>query len=224
MDRRTASPPALLGVIAAIAGIAASTGCATSRPSQAAPYIVVSKGAYPAAVDAACAAARAAGFVPVLVDRGAGTIETEPKAGGSMVEPWTWNDHTVDEVVEGTLAFERRRVRFEFVPVGFEPVASNADAPLAGPVLPGSGRGSGAAIDRVDGDLELRVAVSVERQFQPGLQRNSWTRSVGGVARDVTVPDDGRALRDRSTWTPIARDERLEQLLLARVREQLAAE
>lgn len=219
MDRRRAPFPPLL---AAIAAIAAGAGCASQRPAQVAPYIVVARGAYAPAVEAACAAAREAGFVPVLVDRGAGTIETEPKAGGSIAEPWTWGDHTTDEIVEGTLAFERRRVRFEFVPVGFAPAVSNADAPLAGPVLPGSGRGSGAAIDRFDGELELRVAVSVERQFEPGLQRNSWTRSVGGVARDVTVPDDGRALRDRSTWTPIARDERLEQLLLARVREQIA--
>lgn len=202
-------------------------GCATVErpaPGESGPaFVPVARGDYEAAVEAACSVVRAQGFVPALVDRGAGTIETEPKAAGSLAEPWTWRDHTGSELVEGTLSFERRRVRFEFVPSGFAPVRSDSAAPLAGPVLPGSGRGTGAAIDEIDGELELRVAVSVERQFRPGLQRNTWTRAVGGYARDTTVPDDGRAPRDLSAWTPIARDERLERLLLARVREELAA-
>lgn len=220
---------ALLTTLALAAGLAAvlSAGCASverSAPGEAAPaFVLVDRGDYAAAVEAACSVVRAQGFVPTLVDRGAGTIETEPKPSGSLAEPWTWGDHTGGELVEATLSFERRRVRFEFVPTGFAPARGDSAAPLAGPVLPGSGRGTGAAIDELEGELELRVAVSVERQFRPGLQRNTWTRAVGGYARDTTLPDDGRAPRDLSEWTPVARDERLERFLLARVREELAA-
>lgn len=90
-------------------------------------------------------------------------------------------------------------------------------------MLPGSERGSGADLARASADLELRVSVSVERQFQPGHQGPAYTRSMGSYSRDVTLEKPlaaPGAPRDRSTWTPIARDERLERILLEKVRER----
>lgn len=141
------------------------------------------------------------------------------------MEPWTWSDLTEDDLAAGTLSAERRRAHFEFVPVGFKPIAPEGSAPLAGPVLPGSERARGADLPSSTGELELRVTVSVERRFRPGYQSSPYTRALGGFSRDAMVNDaDAKqtpAPRDRSTWTPIARDERLERVLIARIAELL---
>ena len=67
----------------------------------------------------------------------------------------------------------------------------------------------------------------VERQFRPGFQGSPYTRSMSGFSRDAAAPRQGEeggaaVLRDRSVWTPVARDERLERVLVARIREILA--
>ncbi|MFM7132873.1 MAG: hypothetical protein ACKO0W_00995, partial [Planctomycetota bacterium] len=82
--------------------------------------------------------------------------------------------------------------------------------------------GAGADVGRISDDLELRVLVSIERRFEPGLQRNAWTRSVGGRSRELPAAGDELA-RDQSTWTTVARDERLERELLARISERLGS-
>jgi hypothetical protein len=89
-------------------------------------------------------------------------------------------------------------------------------------VLPGSSRGTGTDIPNAIGDLELRVSVSVERQFRPGYQGPAYTRSLGRFSTDVTTKDDPLAPRDRSNWTPIARDERLERVLIDRIAAKLS--
>lgn len=196
-------------------------GCASD--SKGPDFLPVAQDRYDLVFDAACEVARSEGLVPEITDRRAGSIETQARTAGSVIEPWAWKDLTASEVVEGTFGFERRRARFEFVPAGFKPVPPEGTSPLAGPVLPGSERGTGADVARSRNDLELRVSVSIERQFRPGYQGPAYTRSLGTFATDVTVKDDPRAPRDRSLWTPVARDERLERLLLERIAARLEA-
>lgn len=222
-----------------------SVGLASCASDPGGPsFLSVSGDRYAQAFEAACDAARAEGLVPEVVDRRAGTIETAPRLGGSLVEPWTWGEGTAGDILEGTFGFERRRARFEFVPAGFRPTGVTtsgesggaSSAPLVGPVLPGSERGVGSDIEAYaageadagaqpsldeKGALEVRVAVSVERQFRPGYQGSTYTRALGSFWRDTTAEDDGSLPRDRSLWTPVARDERLERALLERVRRSL---
>jgi hypothetical protein len=206
--------------IATIAAVLSAIGCASSPTGPA--YLTLPQAQYERAFDAACAAARDEGFVPEVVDRRAGAIESQPKPAGSAIEPWTWAEMTTSDVIEGTFGFERRRARFEFVPAGFRPAAPEGTAPLAGPILPGSERGSGADVTRGAGELEVRVSVSVERQFRPGYQGSAYTRALGSYSRDVTMKDDPRTPRDRSTWTAVARDERMERALIERLSKRLA--
>jgi hypothetical protein len=213
--------PSRLGLLTVAAGVVAFLGgCATEPKGP--DFLPVAHAQYERVFDAACEVARSEGLVPEITDRRAGSIETQPRAAGSLLEPWAWQDLTASEVVEGTFGFERRRARFEFVPAGFRPTPPEGTSPLAGPILPGSSRGAGADVMQPQGDLELRVSVSVERQFRPGYQGPAYTRSLGTFANDVTVRDDPRALRDRSSWTPISRDERLERILLERIAARLA--
>jgi hypothetical protein len=225
LPSRTSKTP-LVRITAAIAlalpAMLLATGCATVTEGP--EFVPVQQGSYERAFDAACAVAREEGLIPEITDRRAGSIETQPRTAGSLLEPWAWQDLTASEVVEGTFGFERRRARFEFVPAGFRPIPPEATAPLAGPILPGSSRGTGADVASATGDLELRVSVSVERQFRPGYQGPAYTRSLGSFSTDVTRKDDPRAPRDLSMWTPISRDERLERILLERVAAKLAAE
>jgi hypothetical protein len=101
-------------------------------------------------------------------------------------------------------------------------VSADTGAPLVGPILPGADRTGPAdlaealATERA-GALEMRVTVSVERQFRPGKQSSPYTRALGGFARDTTVADEPGTPRDRSVWTPVARDERLERALVAAI-------
>ena len=231
--------------IAAAVSVIASIGLASCASDPGGPALLSVPGdRYAQAFEAACEAARAEGLVPEVVDRRAGTIETAPRFGGSLVEPWTWGEGTADDILGGTFGFERRRARFEFVPAGFRPSGLESGlqstTPLVGPVLPGSERGVGSDIEAyaagaqdgaqdgsaersVDakGALEVRVAVSVERRFRPGYQGSAYTRALGSFWRDTTAPDDGSLPRDRSLWTPVARDERLERALLERMRVAL---
>jgi hypothetical protein len=219
-----------LAISAVCSVIAAGVGCAgdpAATTPGAASFVVVARSRYAELFDAALEAARAERLSPEIADRQSGAILTAPRPAGSLAEPWTWHELTASEVVEGTLAFERRRAYFEFIPSGFRPERRDAAAPLIGPALPGSERAETAPIDSGDGELELRVSVSVERQFRPGYQGSPYTRSMSSFARDVRTPqagEDGTApvLEDRSVWTPIARDERLERVLIARIRGILA--
>ena len=223
------------GVCAAILAVLPVIGCASSPSGPS--YLSVPHAQYERAFDAACAAARDEGFVPEVVDRNAGAIESAPKFAGSAIEPWTWGEMTAGDVVEGTFGFERRRARFEFVPAGFRPAAPEGTAPLAGPILPGSERGKRSDLTRAEDDLEVgvpqvgvpqvgalevRVSVSVERQFRPGYQGGAYTRALGSYSRDTTTKDDPTTPRDRSTWTAVARDERMERVLIERMSKLLA--
>ena len=203
-------------VFVAISAVSVSLcGCASDPTGP--TFLVVPHDQYVAAFDAAAEAARQEGLVPEIADRQSGLIGTAARTAGSVLEPWDWRDLTASEVVSGTFAFERRRAHFEFVPAGFHPIAPEGTAPLVGPALPGSERDVGESVTAVAGNLELRVSVSIERQFRPGFQSSPYTRSRLSYSTDVTNKDDASTLRDRSSWTPVARDERLERILIERI-------
>ncbi len=197
------------------------TGCAHEPTGPG--FVTVDRAHYQLAFDVASEVAREEGLVPQVVDRRTGSIDTGVLFAGSVMEPWAWQQLTAADVVEGTFGFERRRAHFEFIEVGFRPVAAESTAPLAGPVLPGSSRAQSTDIPSGTGELELRVSVSVERQFRPGAQSSAYTRALSSFSKEVTTVDDPAAPRDQITWTPIARDERLERELIDRIAAALAA-
>lgn len=206
---------------AALLGLLFATGCA-SDPSGPA-FLNLPHAQYERAFLAACDVARAEGLAPELMDRRAGTIETAPRFVGSALEPWTFGDQTASDVVEGTFGFERRRARFEFMPAGARQQTPDVGAPLAGPILPGSQRGEGADLTRVTGEIEVRVSVSVERQFRPGYQGGAYTRALGSYWRPAPSKGEAAPARDRSMWSAVARDERLERRLVERLAAALAS-
>jgi hypothetical protein len=221
---------ALLSVVPAsvlpAAVVASLCGCASTPVGPG--HLAVEGDRYEDAFAAACEVLRAQGLAPEVVDGRTGRIETGPRYAPSLVEPWGWGEVTASEALEGTLAFERRRARVEFMSAAGGPLAPDAAAPLVGPLLPGADREGPAdlaeSLARTPVEaLEMRVTVSVERQFRPGKQSSPYTRAFGGYARDVTTPDPPGAPRDRSVWTPVARDERLERAIVAEIERRLAS-
>jgi hypothetical protein len=180
----------VLAFFVALAAVSvAGTGCASSPDGPA--FVTVPHTRYDAAFDAACQATREAGLVPMLVDREAGVIETAPRFAGSVIEPWTWGEMTASDVVEGTLGFERRLARVEFIPVGVAPAAPEGTAPLAGPVLPGSERGVGADMTKVAGDVEIRVTASMYVTCitsSGSSDERRWCEILGSIRARTTGP------------------------------------
>lgn len=218
----------LAGGLLAIWCLAPLGGCAAE--TQGRSYLELAPARYEAAFGAACEVLRSEGMSPQVADRGVGRIETDPRSAPSLFEPWAWGEVTAEEAVEGTFGFERRRVLVEFMRVGETPALGDPSAPLVGPSLPGAERGASVPVeldsahDRATSGaapIEMRVTVSVERRFKPGRQTSAYTRALGGYAVDVTL-DPTDAPRDRSVWTPVARDERLERLIVEEVRRRLA--
>lgn len=166
------------------------------------------------------------GFAIAIRDRDGGVVESRPAIAGSLIEPWNWPGGDLGAALENTASFQRRRIRFEFLPVGFSPAPPAGEGALIGPRVPGSEDPAGArAIDLADheGPIELRVWVYVERAFTPHLQRSTWTLTRTSFASDPLAgrgAGDGTT-RDRSIWTPIGRDESMERIQLAKVRERL---
>jgi hypothetical protein len=164
-----------------------------------------------------------------LVDRDGGVIETRAKVDGSLLEPWDWPRGEAGAGLESTLAFQRRRMRFEFLPAGFRPRIPGDDEQLLGPRVPGSiTDGSSGTIDltRLDEPVEVRVWVWTERAFTPGLQRSAWTFSqtsfYSNPLKDRPIGDG--TTRDRSIWTPLARDPVMEADVLAELRRRLVVQ
>jgi hypothetical protein len=178
---------------------------------------------YGRAFQACIDAGREQGMPPALADRGNGIIETEPNTIGSLLEPWRTDSSGLDQTLQATVQFERRRVRFVFVPAGYEPEAIDGAGDFRGGESPGSPRD----IERFDlelaeGPVELRTRVFIERAFEPGVRPDPWS---GTLATRTTAPrparrDDGTT-RSPTVWTPIGRDEAAERRLTARVAELL---
>ncbi len=207
-------------------------GCA-SRPSDAPTVLALESASYASAFDTAVALVVDEGMPAVLRDRDGGVIESSPNVSGSLVEPWDWPRGDIGAATESTLNFQRRRVRFEFVPTGFRPRELREDAPLLGTLTPGSEDASAADavnLSGYEGPLELRVWVYLERAYTPYLQRSTWTFQGRTFARNperaadiANAERNDGSTRDTSIWTPIARDPAFEEAILTKLRERLAA-
>lgn len=206
--RMSITPLAGLALVVALAA-----GCSTAGPDA----LLVQPSAYEATFDAALDAARRDGLTPVLLDRRSGVIETEARVAGSLLEPWRIDNSGFDQTFENTLAYQRRRARFEFVPVGFRPTESTSDATLPGPDLTAV-RQPPIDLTQTDEPMELRVWVYVERAYVEGLRRNTWTRQGTTRTRTVTPRDQG-TVEPATYWTPSSRDEAYERRLLRQVEQ-----
>lgn len=207
-------------VLAALVSLA---GCASSAGPQ---YLRVDSSRYEQAFDAALAAARDHKLAPTLRDRRGGLIETDPVIAASVLDFWRGGNTTFGQAVENTMAFQRRHARFEFTPAGAAP-APPAPATPGSPGTPGTPGtvpdllgGETVDLSRVEGDLELRVQVVVERCYEPGVRRDTWTRRLTTTAVIRRPATDPTAPTGRY-WTPVARDPAFERRLLAAVEDAL---
>lgn len=196
----------IAGCVAAVAVIG---GC--SRPTG--PDVLRLPAAeYQRMFDVAVETARDAGLPAAFRDRRGGFIETDARVAGSLIEPWRTDNASLDQVIENTIGYQRRKARFEFVPA----MSDSTSAP-EGP----AGETSDIDLTDFEGDLELRVWVYIERANAPGYRRAAWSR------RTATRADFGRADQEFSTlasttvWTPVARDRDYERRLLGKIEDAL---
>jgi hypothetical protein len=193
-----------------------AVGCVSN--SEGPELLTVSPAEYSKAFDAAVEAARRQGLTAVLRDRRGGIIETNPRVAGSVLEPWRTDNASLDQATENTIAYQRRRARFEFAPAGFAPPDDvAASQPLMGPDMVNAQQPP-VDLTRAEGELELRVWVYIERGYIPGLRRSLWTRSKTTQA-DLVYPEGMTKERKGMTvmWEPFARDPEYERRLLADV-------
>ena len=211
--KRSSIPSFLLLLVVGLLGACQSTG-----PGA----LEIPADRYDVAFDAAREATRQVGMPSLLADRTGGIIESRPRLAGSVMEPWRL-DNSGSQWVTNTLHKQRRRVRFEFLPIDFSPVDPTGAEELVGAPLPGSAEEiiRSVDLDTFDGPIEIRVWVWIEREQGQELRRNSWTRvgrSYTTNPLETVTPDDGTT-RSRSTWTPVERDIAMERRLLAEVKE-----
>jgi len=175
---------------------------------------------YGRAFDACIQEGRAQSMAPALADRSNGLIETEPRNMGSLIEPWRWDTSGAQQSLESTLQFERRRMRFIFVPVDFEPEAIDGKNSFQGASLPGSPSDTARFdLETYQGLLELRTRVFIERGFTPGIRNSTWSAQLITIS---TIPTpiskyDGTD-RTPTLWTPVGRDEAAERTMMAHIR------
>ena len=194
-----------------------SLGGWSTAPHPQASTISIEGLEYSRCFDEVLLVAREAGMPPLLRDRAGGLVETSPRLSGSLFEPWRQDNADFEEVLANTIGFQRRRARFEFVPMGFSPPPDDPSLALSGPALPGSTDDEVRDLRTFEGPIELRVWVYVERSFRPGMQNAAWTRS---MTTFTTNPLDTRraaspdARADQSNWTPVRRDRAYEARLI----------
>ncbi len=164
--------------------------------------------------------------MPALVrDRVGGLVETSPRLCGSIFEPWRQDNADFNQTLENTVALQRRRARFEFVPASFVAPPISDPSVLGGAPLPGSTGDDLFDMRSYDGPLELRVWVYIERAFTPGLRSGTWSRSQLSFSSDPLAPDrltlESGATVDLSRWTPLRRDTAYERRLVEMIRTRL---
>lgn len=208
--------PRLVGAIVA-ASCALAGGCgSTPRPD----VLHIDSSVYHAAFDAAMDAARRNGMPPTLRDRRRGVIETEPSIAPSIFEPWRRGNTSLGQALESTIAFQRRRARFEFVAADDLAPPPASPPGVTGPDLLGANEPQ-IDLSEYHGDLELRVWVFVERAYAPGIRRNTWTRRKTTRTTIAPAEPDGEPLPSM-WWTPVSRDAAVERLLLVAIDRSLA--
>lgn len=198
-------------------------GCSTAGPDR----LEITGPQYDAAYDAALEATRRAGMPAIVSDRAGGAIEGRPRLAGSVLEPWRVDNVSGEQWVESSLHKQRRRVRFEFLPIDFASPEPAGEGVLLGPPLPGSGEDLVRTVDLggFDGPIEIRAWVWVEREQLPEVRRSTWTRrgrTYSTNPMETVEPDDGTT-RSSGVWTPVGRDAAMERRLLAEVKSALAA-
>lgn len=193
------------------------SGCASSEGPE---FLTINAASYHHTFDTAVEAARDAGFTPTVKDRRSGIIETYPTMSGSFVDPWQGGISNWDQALENTISHQRRRARFEFVPVGFKPTNNSqgfADEPdLFDPDH------MELDLTRATGSIELRVWVYVERAHAPGRRRSTWTRSRSRRMKIIPSNKNEEPVPGQY-WTPVQRDQAFERRLLAAISSQLSA-
>lgn len=200
---RPMSRRALLAVLLTV------TGCAGAHGPD---VLTIDSARYGEAFDAAIEAGRRHGMTPMLRDRRRGVIETGPRAAGSLLEPWRTDNASLGQATANTIAYQRRRARFEFTAPAYRPEPAGPDVLATG----------APEMDLTDhqGSLELRVQVFVERMYAPGIRRGTWSRANTTRARIVS-PSSGPSADTGDFWTPITRDLDYERRLLAAVAREM---
>ena len=199
--------------------VAVIGGCASDRGGH--PMEIASRD-YARAFDAACAASTKQGMPPLVEDRAGGIIESRPRLSGSLFEPWRIDNASLGQFTENTINKQRRRVRFEFLPIDFRPPEPTGEETLVGPVVPGSTIDEARSINLLshDGEIEVRVWVYVEREFIPNLQRGTWSRvgrSYASNPLEFEPSIDDGTTRTSGRWSSVGRDQDMEQRLLAQM-------
>ena len=173
---------------------------------------------------------------PALRDRRGGVIETEPRIAGSVLEPWRDDNATTEQAWENTFAFQRRRVRIEFLTEGFDPETSDE---LAGPDVIGLDSPL-RDLTTYEGRLEVRVLVYLERSYTFGVRRSAWTAGARRQARIIdagvdvsatppptdwerqhSIAEQRRGTIRSSYWIPVSRDAAFERRILAAIQQRL---
>ena len=193
-----------------------ASGCSSQAPLRGSSVSIEGL-EYSRCFDEVLLVARDAGMPPILRDRAGGLVETSPRISGSLFEPWRMDNADLGEAVSNTIGFQRRRARFEFVPLGFAPTPDVDPEALTGPALPGSSDDDTRDLRSFEGQIELRVWVYVERSFRFGMQNPTWTRSMTTFstnALDQSRTDSSEAIADQSIWTPVRRDQAYESRLI----------
>ena len=217
LDVNLALPINRAAMAVVVTAVLVAAGCASAPPGP--EVLTVTAADYAAAFDAAVEAARRDGMPAVLRDRRGGVIETTPRVAGSILEPWRGDNASLEQAVENTVAYQRRRARFEFARAGFVPPDEiTTTQPLAGPDVVNAQQ-TPLDLTAETGELELRVWVYVERASMPGQRRSTWTRAKTTQAQ-LVYPE---GMKDRRgvtvNWTPAARDPDYERRLLRHVQE-----
>jgi hypothetical protein len=152
-------------------------------------------------------------------DRRSGVIETEARIAGSLLELWRTDNTSLHQAAQNTLGLQRRRARFEFTPIGLEPLGNQSAAPLTGPDVVGAVQ-SQLDLTQFQGELHVRALVFIERAHAPGLRRSTWSRSVT-TATELVAPEENTGQAGQPFWVPVGRDTAYERRLLSAVAAML---
>ena len=210
--RSMSRTPRLIALLVAVL----ASGC--SAPPATTGMLVIPADRYEEAFDAALAATREGGLVPAFQDRRAGWIESQPAVAPSVLEPWGPGPDEFGRRAEQTVSLQRRRVRIEFTPAGFQPDPEASDTHLTGADLLGLEPPPDAT--SATGDLELRVWAFAEQAYSPGYRVGTWSRRESHVS-PVIDPATGDPLPNVA-WTPTTRDHGFEQMLLQSIAAAMA--
>lgn len=209
-----------------LAFISALAGCGSGVKTTPGSSLSLQGLQYDACFEEVIRVASDSGMPATVRDRAGGLVETAPRLCGSLLEPWRQDNADFNQALENTIALQRRRARFEFVPASFVAPALVDPSVLDGAPLPGSSADGIFDVRTYDGPLELRVWVYIERAFTPGLRNGTWSRSQLSFSSDPLAPDrlelESGATVDLSRWTPLRRDTAYEQRLIGMIRNRLS--